>query len=305
MTRRPLALLAALAALVPAGAVAAGCGDDELSSVSADEAAASTRQAETARTTMAMKISGMGVPMPVNVRAEGVTSMSEPRMDVTFDFGQLAQAIGAGDGKVRMLLDGGDVFVKPPAIQGAELPGGASWITADMGKALESMGIQASGFGELMRISPEQQIAALKAAGSVKNVGKETIDGVETAHLRGTVKLSDYLSALPPERRVRAQEALQELEKLPDAQGQELDAPTPIDMWIDEDNLVRRMSSKATIPAQNGVAEGAFEMTMNFEDFGTKLEVAKPASGDVWDATDRIVDAMKSAARQQRGTTTG
>ena len=305
MTRRPLALLAALAALVPAGAVAAGCGDDELSSVTADEAAASTRQAETARTTMTMKISGMGAPMPVSVRAQGVTSLSEPRMDMTFDFGQMAQALGAQDGKVRVLLDGGDVFVKPPSIQGSELPGGASWITADIGQALKAMGIDASGFGELMRISPEQQMAALKAAGSVKNVGKETIDGVETAHLRGTVKLADYLGALPPERRERAQNALKGLEKLPGAEGQEFDAPTPIDMWVDEDKLVRRMSSKAPIPAQNGVAGGAFEMTMNFKDFGTKLAIAEPPSGDVWDATDQIVKALKSAARQQRGTTTG
>lgn len=306
MTRRPLALLAVLAALVPGGAVAAGCGSDDLTSVSAAEAAASTSAAKTASTTMTMKLSGMSLPLPMTVKARGITSTSEPRMDLVFDFGQLMRMAGAGDdGKVRVLLDRGDVFIDPPAIQGLELPGGAEWITADIGRALDAMGIDAAGFSELMRVSPEQQVAALKAAGSVKRVGEETVGGVKTAHLRGTVKLSDYLEALPADRRRRAEKALKELEKLPGADRRSFDRPTPLDMWIDEDNLVRRMTSKATIPAQNGVPEGRYEMTMDFKDFGTALKIDRPSSGEVWDATDSITEALDSAAARQGGTTTG
>jgi hypothetical protein len=76
-------------------------------------------------------------------------------------------------------------------------------------------------------------------------------------------------------------------------------------MWVDEDKLVRRMVSKTSLPAQNGVAAGSYEMTMDMKDFGTKLAIAKPAAGDVWDATDTITQALKAAAAQQRGTTTG
>jgi hypothetical protein len=306
MTFRPFALIAVLAALVPATVVAAGCGSDDLPSVSAAEAAASTSAAESARVDMTMKMSGMGLPLPMNVKATGVSSMSEPRMDVTMDFGQLMQLAGAGgDGKVRMLLDDGDLFVDPPAIEGLELPGGATWITADLGKALEAMGLDVTGLSELMRISPEQQIAGLEAAGTVKTVGEETVGGVKTTHMRGTVKLSDYLEALPADRRKRAQKALRDLEKLPDAQGQSLDEPTPVDMWVDEDKLVRRMTSTATIPAQNGVPEGNYEMTMDFTDFGTKLDIDKPSSGDVWDATNKIADALKAGAAGPGGATTG
>ena len=64
-------------------------------------------------------------------------------------------------------------------------------------------------------------------------------------------------------------------------------------MWVDEDKLVRRMTSKSTIPAQNGVPEGRYEMTMDFDDFGTPLTIQPPASGDVWDATDSITKALK------------
>ena len=306
MTRRPLALLAALAALAPAGALAAGCGSDDLSSISAADAAASTSAADTAKTSMTMKMSGMGLPLPMTVKARGVTSTNEPRMDMTLDFGQLMALAGAGgDGKVRMLLDGGKVFVDPPAVEGLDLPGGAEWITADLGEALKAMGVDASGFSELMRISPEQQVAALKAAGSVKTVGEEKVNGVETVHLRGTVKLADYLKALPADRRAKAEAALKELDKLPGGGGQSFDQPTPMDMWVDEDKLVRRMTSKATIPAQNGVPEGRYEMTMDFDDFGTPLDVKPPAAGDIWDATDSITRALKSAAQQQGGTTTG
>lgn len=306
MTRRPFALIAALAALVPATVVAAGCGSDELHSVSAAEAAASTSAAKTARVAMTMKVSGMALPLPMTVKAKGVSSMSEPRMDITMDFGQLLQLAGAGsDGKVRMLLDGGDLFVDPPAIEGLDLPGGATWITADLAKALKAMGIDATGFSELMRISPEQQIAALEAAGSVKTLGTEKVDGVKTTHLRGTVKASDYLQALPADRRKRAERALESLKKLPGGEAQDFDAPTPVDMWIDKDDLVRRMTSKATLPAQNGAPGGRYEMTMSFTDFGTKLDIRKPAADDVWDATDEIVNTLRSAAAAQSGTTTG
>ena len=302
MLRRPLAALVALLALAP---VAAGCGSDDLTSVSADQAAASTREAETAKTNLTLKMSGMGLPLPVTVKGSGVTSTSDAKADLTLDFGQIAAALGIADSKTRILLDGGSVFVDPPEVQGMTLPGGAKWVTADFGQALQGMGIDASGLGEIMRISPEQQLAALKAAGSVKNVGKEKIDGVETAHLRGTVKLADYLKALPADRRAKAQKAIDELNKLPGGTGDDFDRPTPVDMWVDEDKLVRRITSKTTIPAQNGVAAGNYEMTMNFSDFGAKLDVKQPAAGQVYDATDDITRALKQAKRQQSGTTTG
>ena len=88
-------------------------------------------------------------------------------------------------------------------------------MTADLGRVLTSLGVDAGGLAELMRLSPQQQFDALEAAGSVEKVGEEEIGGVKTAHLRGTVKLSDFLNALPADRRRRAERAIRQLERLP------------------------------------------------------------------------------------------
>lgn len=295
---RLITLLAALAALAPAAVAASGCGSDDLPSVTPAEAAASTREAESARMTIAVKMSGLGLPQPMTFKGKGVTALSGPRMDFTMDFGPVLALLGAGnDGTTRFVVDGGRILVDPPAIPGLQLPGGATWVTADLGKAMKSLGIDASGFGELMRLSPDQQLAAIRATGSIKKVGEEQIGGVRTTHLKGTLRLSDYVKALPAERRARVQKAIRELDKLGGGSTAEsLDAPTPTEMWIDEEKRLRRMKQSSTIPAQQNVPAGRIEITMDLTDFGTKLDLPKPADGDIWDATDALSKTLRGVA---------
>jgi hypothetical protein len=216
-------------------------------------------------------------------------------MDLTLDFGPLLQQVGAGgDGRTRMLLDGKRLFVDPPAFPGLTLPGGATWVTADIGKVLDAFGIDAAGFGELLRLTPAQQMQALETADSIKKVGEEDIDGAKTTHYRGEVRLSDYLEALPEDRRKAVEKAIAELEKLPGGAGQDFDKPTPTDLWIDEENRLRRMVSDVATPAQNGAPAGRFKMRFDFSDFGTPLDVEAPPSNDVFDATDTLVQGLKS-----------
>jgi hypothetical protein len=301
--RRLLPFLAALAALVPSAALAVGCGDSsEEFTVSAAQAAEATRAANAAKITLTATISGAGLPVPMTVKGQGVTATGEPKMDLTFDLGSLLALAGApGDGRTRVLLDGSRVFVDPPAVKNLKLPGGATWVTADIGKVLGALGVDATGFGELLRISPDQQLGALKAAGSVKEVGREQIDGEQTVHLRGTVKPSDYLAALPADRRAAAEKALKELEKLPGASKDSLDQTTPVDMWVGEDKLLRRMIQKTTIPAQRGVPQSTMQVRMDLRDYGTKLDVAAPPKAEVYDATDDLERALKQSAQGAAG----
>ena len=295
MPRLLLALVAALMTLT-ASVAAVGCGSDDLPSVTAADAAAATREAETARIAMNVRMSGMGLPAPMSIKARGVSAMAAPRMDMTMDFGPILKSFGAdADGRTRMVLDGGRLLVDPPSLPGVELPGGATWVTADLGEVLETLGVDVRGLSELMRLGPEQQIAAVKAAGSVKTVGEEEIDGVRTTHLRGSVKLSDYLKGLPADRRRRAQDAIRQLDKLPGGDTQSFDEPTPTDLWVDEDKRLRRMTQSSTLPAQQGLPGGKMTITLDLSDFGTKLDLPKPAGGDVYDATDDLTKLLRQA----------
>jgi hypothetical protein len=305
--RRLLPLILCLS-LVPL--VLAACGEDEQEfSVSAAEAAKATRAEQSAKATLVTEVSGGGIPLPVTVKADGVTSVTgDPKMDLTFDLGpllSLAGAPAAGDGKLRVVLADGDLFVDPPAVDQLELPGGAQWVTADLSTLVKSLGVDASAFSELLRLTPDQQLTGLEASGDLKEVGTETVDGVKTKHYKGTLKLSDYVAALPAEKRDAARKALDELEKLagPEA-GKQLDEPQPFDVWLGEDKLMRRLVQTTDVPAQNGVPAMKVKQTMELGDYGTKLDVTAPDKSDTYDATDDLKGLLKSAAAQQ-GLTTG
>jgi hypothetical protein len=292
-------ILLVVALALPAGLLA-GCGSEDLGSVSAADAAAATREAETARMRMTLELEGAGVPQPIKVTAEGVTATERVEMDVTFDFGPFLEAFGqSGDGKTRILVGGGDVLVDPPQLPGLSLPGGATWVTADLAEIAKAVGIDPGGMGELMRISTEQQLNALDAAGSVKKVGDEEIDGESTVHLKGTVKFSDYLAALPAERRARVEKLIDQLEALPggDQIEKDLNRPTPIELWVDGNDRIRRLRQDASLPAQQGLPGGSFKMTIDYSDFGTALDIDKPDGDEVWDATDRITKSLPATKR--------
>ena len=291
--RRLLGLLTVVAA-IPA---IAGCGSEDLPSVSVAQATKATRDAETARMTMRIRMEGMGLPQAVTTTAEGVAALGAPRMDLTFDFGAFLEQFGAaGDGRTRVLLDGRRGYVDPPAIEGLELPGGATWVAVDLKEAAQALGIDAEGLGDLMHLSPEQQLAALEAAGSVKEVGEDEIDGVRTTHLRGTLTLRDYAEALPAERRRQLDKAIRQIARIAGEDPEYLDQPTPTEMWVDEDARIRRMVQKSAVPAQKGAPAGSMHITTEFDDFGTPLELDLPEGSDVWEATDQLARALRDVA---------
>jgi hypothetical protein len=279
---RLLAILAVLAALLLPAGLLAGCGSDDLPSVSAAEAAQSTREAHTARATLRMELKGMGLPRPTTMSAKGVTATDAPRLDMTFD---LEPLLGQG-GKARVMVDGGRVFVEPPQVPGLDLPGDARWVALELGAVADALGVDGAGLGEIFRMSPAQQLAALEAAGSVKRVGEEKVRGVRTTHLRGTVTLRGYARGLPPARRAQLNRAIRQIAKVTGEEPASLDQPTATDMWVDKDAHVRRLTQTSRIPAQQGVPSGSVRMTMEFTDFGTPLKLDLPAGGEVFDATE-------------------
>jgi hypothetical protein len=109
------------------------------------------------------------------------------------------------------------------------------------------------------------------------------------------VKETDFLRALPPERRQAAERALRELNRATGSKPVTQD----VDLWVDEDGLVRRMRQVSPLPAQQGAPAGRFDATIEMSDFGAKLDAKAPAAGQVYDATGLITDAIGSGALQQ------
>jgi hypothetical protein len=285
--RKPFLLILTVAAAL-AGAVLSGCGAGDADPASVASAAERTRDAQTARVDLKVTAKGFGLPTDLAIAGDGTTSLDSARMALDLDLAPVLRLAGAqGDGTTKLLVRGADLFVDPPQVQGLELPGGASWVKVDLAELVESAGADARALGEIMTIDPAKQLEALRTAKGVEEVGTERIEGAETTHLRGEVRFSDFAKTLPPERRERALEAMRRLSKnQPGA-----DAPAPFDVWIDEQDRIRRMTQSGKVPAQPGVPAGEFAITMQLGDFGAPLAADAPAGDEVFDATDAIAKA--------------
>jgi hypothetical protein len=295
MRSRLLALLALPALCAPA---LAGCGAEEVAGVDVAKAAAATTGKGTARMTLRMHMTGLGLPSAIDIEAHGVTALGAPRMNIAFDFGELLSAAGAQglDGGVEMRLDGAHLYVRPPEIQALDLP---EWIGLDLRRVAEAMGIDPDAAGVLFTMDPASQLRGLRAAGGLEPVGTEEVGGAQTTHLKGTMSTRDYLAALPPAQRRRAEKAIAQVEALggESAAGQEV----PTELWVDGDSIVRRMRMSMRMPSPGAGAPGQMDMTYELSDFGAELDVAKPEG--VVDYTGKLVRALSSAGLKGRGGT--
>lgn len=295
MHRALLSLLSVLVVLA-VSVVAAGCGKDDLNPEAVAQAAEKTRKEESSRISFAVKATGMGLPQELTLRGSGVAALNAADMDLTMDLGPALALAGAqADGETRIVVVDGSLYVKVPAVQGFELPGGKSWVGLDLRRAVDAMGADGEALGALAAVTPEATLTAITSADGIKEAGEEEIDGAPTTHYTGEVALKDFLEALPEDRRESAQKALEQAMK---ESGQK-DEPQPIDVWVDEEGRIRRLGMRTEMPAQSGVPKGTMAMTFDYTDFGAEVTAAAPPKGETLDATEMIADALKQQAAAQ------
>jgi hypothetical protein len=112
-----------------------------------------------------------------------------------------------------------------------------------------------------------------EAEGEVEVVGPEEIRGISTTHYRIMID-EQWAETL-------TEEEMGDLEE----QGFSPDATFPLDLWVDDDGLVHRMSIVAEA-SQLEDAEGEFEsmtMTFDFFDFGQPVTIEPPPADQVTD----------------------
>ena len=272
------ALLAAVAALP-----LAGCGTDEVSPNAVAEAAKTTAGAGGMRMHMSME---MPTPDgdPLEVKADGVMDVKGRRGEMAFDLGQ----IPGGEGEMEMVFKDLVIWMRMPQMEG-RLPEGVEWVRFDLQRVSKELGFDLGQFAQLGN-DPTRQLDFLRATGEVEEHGEDDVRGVSTTHYSGTTNLREYPRLLPPEERAAAAKGV---EAMIDVIG---DAEQEFEVWIDEDDLVRRM--RMTIPMQSpdgGTMDVA--MTQEFYDFGVPVDVETPSSDETVDVTDL---AAAEARRQRR-----
>jgi hypothetical protein len=207
-----------------------------------------------------------GRDTPVVMTGTGLEDATHQKGSVT---AQLPAEIPGG-GEIDAVMDGLVLYMRCPGF-GDEL-GGKEWLKLDIARTYDSLGIELGSLGQVGESTKQQLDALAQVSDGVTDEGREPVRGVETSHYSATVDLHKLSG--------------QGIDKLIELSG---DTTFDVDVWIDDDQRIRRMEWVQTLPA------GDVEMTMIMEyvRFGVPVDIDVPDDDDVYDATDVTVDALQ------------
>lgn len=291
---RRLSLLAA--PVVALCLVASGCGGSsgtipELASLT--QVANSSASTDTAKFALTFEMSLPGADKALSFDAEGGFDTPAKRSQMTIDLSSLAalmkqfgSSLGgkftgdlgdASDWKLEAITDGDVVYLQFPLIA-KELPDGKTWVKGSAEDFSKSDTSGLDQFGSLSGMDPRDVFGFLKAvSGSIEAVGSEEVRGVATSHYRATLDPAKLTELVPAEQR----EALGGVD---DAARQAGIAELPLDVWVDAENRIRRLSIEldAKMPGSDESLQASF--VIELYDYGTPLELELPPADQVADA---------------------
>lgn len=156
----------------------------------------------------------------------------------------------------------------------SRLTGGKHWLKLDMSRMLGAIGLSSLP----TNTDPSQFVDYLRAvSSSTKKLGADRIRGVATTHYHAVVDLRRYAGLVPSSQRAAAARGVRTLESA--LGGHSL----PMDVWIDHQNLVRRLAFAFTeCVAQQHLQ---FGMTMDLYGYGPQTQPRLPSSSDTYDLT--------------------
>ena len=288
-------------ALLGAAAVLAGCGGasdpvvtgDPISFRELAKAARSSADATSGRFAFSMDLSFPGAKEPFAFTGEGAFDAGSERASFTLDMSSFASLLGGlfagakptgapdfGDPegwKIEAIMDGHVMYLRFPAMS-EQLPGGKSWVRADLLKSGRAAGIDLGDFQQFTNNDPRAMLDFLRSvSGKVETVGTEELRGVATTHYRTTINPLDYEKLAPPDKREQLRSLVQ------DMVTQSGIGNIPVDIWLDGFGLVRKLSM-AFSATQPGTSESA-QASMAFElyDYGKDVAIELPPAAEVVD----------------------
>ena len=297
--RRAFVLLAAVLALL--ALAACGGGDDQgapegaTTAAGADAsvlaaAAESAVDAGSSKVSVTITVTVPGQEAPATMRGEGEFDYEGRAGRLTFDAGDLLQASGleGADEPIEVILDGDVVYMKYPLLT-AFLPDAKPWLKLDVANVAEQQGIDLSQFQQLNQ-NPAETLDYLRATANVEEVGTETIDGVETTKYRGVVEFDKVADFVPEADRAELEEAIDQLKEQTGL------SELPVEVWVDDDGLPRRISYAYDAEIQGQSFKAA--LVMDFSDYGVEVSVEPPPA-------DQVSDLGELLSSVNAGATTG
>ncbi len=258
------------------------------------QSASASAGAKTARFSFDMEMTLPGVDDPFSFTGEGAFDADAGRGSMSIDMSSFAKLLGqafAGFGgssaalgdadkwKIEAVLDGLTVYMRFPLIA-EKLPDGKTWVRLDVGEAAKAQGLDLDQLKQFTESDPRRSLDYLRAvAGKIAPVGSDEVRGEDATHYKATIDLLKYKQLVPASQR-------EKLGSTFDQAVQQMGLRyVPVDLWVDGQGLVRKMTM--TLTMQDPASAQSAEMSMTFElyDYGEPVEIDIPDASDVADAS--------------------
>ena len=286
-------LLGAAASFVLAGCGGVSVADDVVTLEGIAHAAQTSADATSGRFGFVMEMTAPDGYETISFSGAGSFDAASGRTAMRLDMSSFASLLGGfpatgakgapdfGDPelwKVDAVQDGLVMYMRFPLLSSV-VPGGKPWVKLDLGRASRLAGVDVTQLQELTSNDPRDALRYLEAVGgTLERVGEEELRGVGTVQYRTTIDFLKVQKLLPAEKREELGSMLQELVK---QSGLRM---IPVDVWVDESSLVRKM--QMTMSATQPGTFQTFEVSMRLEfyDYGEKIDIALPPAAQVVDA---------------------
>ena len=286
----------------PAEAEAGGAGTDTEAQASTDAALKEPTAIETVRVayreTAAEQTAKTSFEMTMTTPSGGPKGSDgpAPMMGMTgggaTDFSGKASVLSMemsemGTMEVRQVGD--VVYAKMPEEFAAQMPGGKPWLKMNVEEAYGGSGQMQGGAVS----DPTRQLEYLRGVSdSVEKIGNQKVRGVQTARYEATIDMKKLVEEQGGEAGEKYEDAIRRtgMEKL------------PVEIWIDDQNRVRRyvmdMSMSAAQDASGASRSGEMRMRIAAEyyDFGTPVNVQAPPQDQTMDARKMMPARQTPAA---------
>jgi hypothetical protein len=232
--------------------------------------AARTSHAKSARIAMRMRMSVPTSGTPLTATATGVVGFR----DRSVDLGVHMAIPGAGTIRMREIMVWPVIYMRSPLFAAALH--GKRWMKLDMAKLERANGVNLNALTSTGSNDPTEMLQTLEnESDSLENLGGATVRGVPTVHYRAVIDLAKAAQNAPA--------AVRAAVKKSDARLIEMlgTDKMPMDVWIGQDKLVRRIAYRMAIPVAATGGTMDVDVRLDMFDFGVPVHVTAPPAGQV------------------------
>lgn len=267
MLSRPIKVIVTCAAGGAAVLLAAGCGGGGTHPAAQ---ALSPRQAITLAANQAKQVNSFGVTVRATMSGAGNATMAgtvhvrtRPSLLADANFTTFDVAGQSLPGGIHEILTDRAIYAKMALLsQQLHKP----WAKISFSELRQGTGVNLSQLMQQVQNSnPLVQTQMLAAAKDVREVGKQTIDGVSTTHYSGSYPLSAGLAKLPASQRAVAEKELRTFGV----------KTVGFNVWIDGQHQTRKI-----VVSETGSVE-SMTMTMQVTGINQPVSVTLPSAGQV------------------------